>query len=80
MYRYLYCFRKNVVLAKLTRKKMAIIAPNKVSSEAYLALERQLEERHEYENGKIIPLGGASLTHVRIVRNLLLALSKHSIT
>lgn len=43
---------------------------NYISPEEYLAMERASDEKHEYYNGHIITLGGASLTHNRIAINL----------
>lgn len=37
----------------------------------YLALEEKSEQRHEYHNGKIIPMTGGSLTHNQIAGNIL---------
>jgi Uma2 family endonuclease len=37
----------------------------------YLALERVSNEKHEYFQGKVIAVAGASLTHNRLVANLL---------
>ena len=42
--------------------------------EEYLALERDSEEKHEYIDGKIITMAGATPTHTRIVRNLVIKL------
>ncbi|HSB08513.1 MAG TPA: Uma2 family endonuclease [Blastocatellia bacterium] len=38
--------------------------------EEYLALERSCEAKHEYYNGEIFAMGGASRHHVLIVTNL----------
>jgi Uma2 family endonuclease len=38
--------------------------------EEYLALERSSEIKHEYYNGEIFAMGGASKRHVKIVTNL----------
>lgn len=38
--------------------------------EEYLALERSCETKHEYYNGEIFAMGGASKQHVLIVTNL----------
>lgn len=46
-------------------------APSYISPEAYLNEERQQDTRHEYENGKIIPIGGASKEHNQINFNLI---------
>ncbi|MEM6379053.1 MAG: Uma2 family endonuclease [Bacteroidota bacterium] len=53
---------------------MDTYAPQLINQEAYLAQERQSSEKRDYENGQIISMDGASLAHVRIVRNLLTAL------
>jgi Uma2 family endonuclease len=44
------------------------------SSEEYLALERSCETKHEYYNGEIFAMGGASKQHVMIVTNLVVEL------
>jgi len=41
-----------------------------LSPSAYLEWEAEQEERHEYENGKLIARGGSSRAHNRLVRNL----------
>ena len=40
------------------------------SPEEYLALERSSETKHQYFNGEIFAMGGASEQHVLIVTNL----------
>jgi|SRR5882724_9623716 len=42
----------------------------RLSLEEYLALERQSEAKHEFLNGEIFAMTGASLQHNRIVRNV----------
>jgi Uma2 family endonuclease len=42
--------------------------------EEYLALERSCETKHEYYNGEIFAMGGASKQHVLIVTNLVVEL------
>jgi Uma2 family endonuclease len=42
----------------------------RLSVEEYLALERQTRERHEYLNGELFAMGGASFRHNAIVANL----------
>ena len=42
--------------------------------EEYLALERSCEGKHEYQNGEIFAMGGASRWHVRIVTNIVVEL------
>ncbi len=39
------------------------------SIEEYLAMEELAEERHEYDNGKIITMAGGTLNHSRITAN-----------
>ncbi|PSQ71819.1 MAG: hypothetical protein BRD38_00775 [Bacteroidetes bacterium QH_9_67_14] len=46
-----------------------------ISPEEYLARERAADEKHEYRDGEIIPMGGASRHHVRIVTNVVRELS-----
>lgn len=41
-----------------------------LTPEEYLACERATEEKHEYFQGEVFAMGGASLTHVRVVSNL----------
>jgi Uma2 family endonuclease len=45
-----------------------------VSPDAFLAWEEQAADKHEYIDGEVIPLPGASLAHVRITTNTLVAL------
>jgi Uma2 family endonuclease len=42
-----------------------------ISPQDYLALERISKEKHEYFQGKIVAMAGASLIHNRLVANLL---------
>lgn len=42
--------------------------------EEYLALERSCEAKHEYYNGEIFVMGGATKQHVSIVTNLVVEL------
>ncbi len=44
---------------------------------AYLKWEVEQEERHEYENGQLIAMGGSSKEHNRLVRNLTTILWNH---
>jgi Uma2 family endonuclease len=44
------------------------------SPEEYLALERSCETKHEYYNGEIFAMGGASKQHVLIVTNVVVEL------
>jgi Uma2 family endonuclease len=41
-----------------------------LSPSAYLEWEAEQEERHEYENGKLIAMGGSSREHNKITSNL----------
>lgn len=41
------------------------------SPQEYLALERDSKEKHEYFEGKVLAMAGASLAHNRIVGNLM---------
>jgi len=43
---------------------------HRLSAEEYLAFERQSEERHEYLDGEVFAMTGASLRHNRIIWNL----------
>ncbi len=43
----------------------------RLTPQDYLLRERDREEKYEYENGKEIPVGGATKEHNQIVRNLL---------
>jgi Uma2 family endonuclease len=43
---------------------------HRLSVEEYLALERQSEVKHEYLDGEVFAMTGASLRHNAIVRNL----------
>jgi Uma2 family endonuclease len=45
-----------------------------LTPEEYLRREREASERHEYLDGYLLPVAGASETHVRIVLNLSIAL------
>lgn len=42
-----------------------------ISAEAYLEMERIAEERHEYFDGQIVAMAGATEIHNRIVANLI---------
>ena len=54
---------------------MAINPQHHISPAAYLAFERaQTDARHEYLNGEIIAMSGASLVHNIIVSNLVIIL------
>jgi Uma2 family endonuclease len=41
-----------------------------ISPEEYLAMERESEEKHEYFNGEVFAMGGASPNHGLIVTNV----------
>ena len=41
----------------------------------YLALERQSEVRHEFVNGRMLEMPGASLQHEKIILNIVVALN-----
>lgn len=49
---------------------MASHPKTRYTPEEYLALERSCETKHEYYNGEIFAMGGASPEHVLIVTNL----------
>ncbi len=42
--------------------------------EEYLRFEEQAEEKHEFHNGKIIPMAGASIPHNQIIVNVITTL------
>ncbi len=49
---------------------MNIQAKPLISVDEYLAMEKESEARHEYLNGEIFAMGGASPNHVLIVTNV----------
>jgi Uma2 family endonuclease len=53
---------------------MATQRQRRYSSEEYLALERQSDQKHEYVNGRVIAMAGASEAHNIIAGNLFAAL------
>lgn len=53
---------------------MASQPKTRYTPEEYLALERSCETKHEYYNGEIFVMGGATKQHVRIVTNLVVEL------
>lgn len=53
---------------------MASHPKTRYTPEEYLALERSCETKHEYFNGEIFAMGGASPQHVLIVANLVIEL------
>jgi Uma2 family endonuclease len=54
---------------------MAINQPQPISEDDYLAFERDAEGKHEYADGTIIAMAGASFAHNLIVGNLITALN-----
>ena len=50
---------------------METLAPLKITAETYLEQERQSQEKHEYHDGTIIPMSGASIPHNFIVSKLI---------
>jgi Uma2 family endonuclease len=53
---------------------MASQPKTRYTPEEYLALERSCEAKHEYYNGEIFAMGGATKQHVSIVTNLVVEL------
>lgn len=53
---------------------MASQPKKRYAPEEYLALERSSEAKHEYFNGEIFAMGGASPQHVLIVTNIVIEL------
>lgn len=49
-------------------------AKQRISVEEYLAMERECNEKHEYFNGEVFAMGGASLNHTLIVTNVVIEL------
>ncbi len=49
---------------------MAVADVQLISPEEYLSIERGAKEKHEYFEGKVVAMAGASLAHNRIVANL----------
>ena len=49
---------------------METLAPPRVTTEAYLEQERRSEKKHEYYDGIIIPVSGASIPHTIICGNI----------
>jgi len=54
---------------KLSRFSMEQAQPPHYTVDEYLALEETSEVRHEYYQGEIFAMAGASLAHNRIIRN-----------
>ena len=50
---------------------MAVPATIATSPQEYLAFERVSKEKHEYFQGKLVAMAGASLIHNRLVANIL---------
>ncbi len=44
--------------------------PRRYTVEEYFEMERTSEQKHAFINGKIIPMAGASISHVRISTNI----------
>ena len=42
--------------------------------EEYFELEKNAEQRYEYFDGEVVAMGGASLNHNRITRNIIRSL------
>ncbi|TAK35838.1 MAG: Uma2 family endonuclease [Saprospiraceae bacterium] len=47
-----------------------LIQKKRYSLEEYFAMEEKAAEKHEYHNGKIIPMAGGSIPHNKIAVNL----------
>lgn len=52
---------------------MAVLPSDRsyISPEEYLTIERASDEKHEYYEGEVVTMNGASMSHVRIVANLM---------
>jgi len=46
-------------------------------ADAYLAWEAEQAEKHEYIDGEVLAMAGASIAHVKITLNLVVALRSH---
>ncbi len=57
------------------RPEYAVSTVAHMTVEAYLALEQRSPLRHEYLNGALFAMSGASVAHNQVTRNLVLALS-----
>ena len=53
---------------------MALPTPPPLTAEEYLAQERAATERHEFLNGRVFAMAGASLRHNVLVANLIITL------
>ncbi len=51
-----------------------LVRQKRYSLEEYFALEEKAEEKHEYHNGKIIPMPGGTIPHNKIAVNIMTAL------
>jgi Uma2 family endonuclease len=49
-------------------------APTTLTAEEYLRLERASEEKHEYANGQMFAMAGATRTHRKLAANIYVAL------
>ncbi len=54
--------------------------PRLYTVEEYLAMEELAEEKHEYDNGKLITMAGASLNHSRITANCIRLIGNELVT
>lgn len=50
-------------------------AHNRITPDAYLVLEARSETKHEYWNGRVVSMAGASVAHNRIAANIVTALN-----
>ena len=55
---------------------MSTAATRRLTEEEYLAIERASESKHEYFDGEVFAMAGASLPHNRIVGNILSTLDR----
>jgi Uma2 family endonuclease len=55
---------------------MTVIAERRLSAQEYLELEHRSQTRHEFVDGRLIPVPGASKTHSRIVFNITVLLAQ----
>lgn len=56
----------------MSRSNLAYAKNDYISSEEYLAFERKVREKHEFINGEIVAMAGASENHNVIASNLFL--------
>jgi Uma2 family endonuclease len=59
---------------QILREPLAAYGKNTFTIEEYLQYENASQEKHEYYNGEIFAMAGASDDHCRISRNLLISL------